>query len=429
MRYDQISSELFIHNRKRFTAQLKSNSMAIFNSNDIMPTNGDGTMGFKQNSDIFHLSGVDQEESILVLFPDCRTEKHREILFVKETSELIAIWEGAKLTKEQATDISGIKTVYWTSQFETILKGLMNEAENIYLNSNEHTRSGNEVETRDERFTKWMLEKYPLHHYNRSTAIMHDIRAIKHEVEIQLIQQACNITEKAFRRILKYIKPGVWEYEIEAEIIHEFIRNKSRGFAYTPIIGSGHSACVLHYIENNKQCKDGDVILMDFGSEYANYASDMTRCVPVNGKFTERQKAVYNAVLKVMKEATNMLAPGLLFEDYNKEVGKIMTKELIGLGLLTETDVKTQDPNNPAYRKYFMHGTSHFLGIDVHDVGYFNKPIQENMCFTVEPGIYIPKENLGIRLENNIIVKSGGNNDLMKNIPLEADEIETLMNS
>lgn len=428
MKYEQIDRNLFIRNRKNFTTQLPAKSLAVFNANDIMPTNADGHMPFRQNNDLFHLSGVDQEESILVIFPDSSAEKHREVLFLKETSELIAIWEGAKLTKDQAYEVSGIRTVYWLDQFESIFKGLMSEAQQVYLNTNEHLRAKIVVETRDDRFTDWCKEHYPLHTYMRAAPIMHDIRSIKDEVEIALIQQACNITEKGLRRLLGFIKPGVMEYEIEAELMHEFLRNRSRGFSYEPIVASGLSACVLHYIENNKECKDGDVILMDFGAEYANYASDLTRSIPVNGRYTQRQKDVYSAVLRVMKSATNMLRPGTSLTEYHKEVGLMMEKELIGLGLLDQTDIKNQDPNWPAYKKYFMHGTSHYLGLDVHDVGSWTEPIRPGMVFTCEPGIYIPEENLGIRIENDILVTDGDPDDLMKNIPIEIDEIESLMN-
>ena len=428
MKYHPIDRNLFIENRKNFVKRLKPKSIAIFNSNDIMPTNADGTMAFRQNNDLFFLSGVDQEESMLVIFPDAADSAHREILFLKETSELIAIWEGAKLNKEQAFEVSGIRTVYWLDQFERVFRGLMREAEHVYLNSNEHTRAVVEVETREARWNKWCQETYPLYEYERSAPIMHDLRAIKHQVEVDMIQTACNITEKGLRRLLGFIKPGVWEYEIEAELMHEFLRNRSRGFAYTPIIASGFNACVLHYIENNQQCKDGDVILMDFGAEYGNYASDLTRCLPVNGRFTPRQRDVYEAVLRVMKGATNMLRPGTMLAEYHREVGLMMEKELLQLNLITQTDIDNQDPKWPAYKKYFMHGTSHFIGLDVHDVGDWNKPIEPGMVFTCEPGIYIREENLGIRLENDILVTDGDPNDLMANIPLEAEEIEDLMN-
>jgi len=427
-RYSKIPNQLFIQNRNNFKEHLKPNSIAIFFSNDIMPTNADGAMGFKQNSDLFYLSGIDQEESILVIFPDAKDEKHKEILFLRETNETIAIWEGEKLTKEQATEISGIKTIYWTHQFEQILRTLMYQAEYVYLNSNEHLRRYIETETAQDRWNKKIMQNYPLHKYERAAPILFKLRTIKHSIEIDLIQQACNITEKAFRRILKFVKPGVWEYEIEAEMLHETIINRSKGFAYSPIIASGRNACVLHYIENNKQCQEGEVILIDVGAEYANYASDMTRCIPVNGKFTKRQKEVYNSVLFVLKEATKLLRPGMTFEKYNAEVGRLMTEELLKLKLLTKEDIQKQTPEKPAYKKYFMHGTSHFLGLDVHDVGFFYEPMQAGMVFTCEPGIYIPEENLGIRLENDILITQNGQINLMQNIPIEAEEIETLMN-
>jgi Xaa-Pro aminopeptidase len=428
MKYLTIDKNLFIENRKRFNEKLKSNSLAVFNSNDIMPTNADGTMPFRQNNDLFYLSGVDQEESILVIFPGAKNKSHREILFLKKTSEEIAIWEGAKLSKEQAYEVSGIKTVFWLEEFNVVFNSLMGECEHVYLNSNEHARAVVEVETRDARFIKWCLKKYPLHEYERSAPIMNELRMVKSSIEVDLIKKACNITEKGLRRILPFIKPGVMEYEIEAELIHEFVRNRSRGFAYTPIIASGFNACVLHYIDNNKECREGDVILIDVGAEYANYASDLTRCVPVSGKFTQRQKDVYNAVLRVMRAATKMLTVGNLLDEYHKEVGKVMEKELIDLGLLNADEVARQNPEKPLYKKYFMHGTSHFLGLDVHDVGDKNKPFTAGMVFTCEPGIYIREENLGIRLENDILITEEGPVDLMAEIPIEVEEIEKLMN-
>ena len=427
MKYHAIDSTLFVENRKKFRNGLKPNSMALFVSNDIMPTNADGSMGFRQNSDLFYLSGIDQEETILVLFPDVKDGRHKEILFVRETSELIAIWEGAKLTKAQANAASGVDNVYWFHEFDKIMKPFFAQAEHLYLNSNEHTRRSIETETAQQRFNRTIMSMYPLHRYERSAPIMHRIRAIKSTQEIDLIQQACDITEKGFRRLLNFIKPGVWEYEIEAELIHEFVRNRSQGWAYGPIVASGKNACVLHYVENNQQCKDGDVILLDVAAEYANYASDLTRALPVNGRFTKRQREVYDAVLRVHRAAVKMLLPGQTFDKYNKAVGEHMTEELLKLGLLKQEDVKGQDPNWPAFKKYFMHGTSHFLGLDVHDVGFFHEPMQPGMVFTVEPGIYIPEEGLGIRLENNILITTNGQQDLMKNIPIEAEEIEQLM--
>ncbi|MES2760938.1 MAG: aminopeptidase P family protein [Bacteroidota bacterium] len=428
MKYSAIKKELFIDNRKNFCKYLKPNSLALFVSNDILPTNADGSLGFIQNSDLFYLTGVDQEDTILMIFPDVKDGKHKEVLFIKETSELIAIWEGAKLTKEQATEVSGIEHVYWHHEFEKVFKGFAFQAENFYLNSNEHTRRYIDMETAETRFNNKLRAQFPLHRVERSAPIMHKIRSVKHPIEIELMQQACNITEKGFRRLLSFTKPGVMEYEIEAELIHEFVRNRSRGFAYGPIVASGANACVLHYVENNRACKDGDVILLDVAAEYANYASDMTRAIPVNGKFTKRQRQVYDAVLRVMKAATGMLKVGNTFEKYNKAVGDLMTEELLQLGLIKSDEVKNQNPAWPAYKKYFMHGTSHFIGLDVHDVGFFAEPMQIGNAFTVEPGIYIPEENLGIRLENNIVITAAGNDDLMKNIPLEADEIESLMN-
>ena len=429
MKYLPIDRQLFINNRSRFVKYLKPKSLAVFNSNDIFNTGADSTLPFKQHRDIFHLSGVDQEESILVIFPDCNNKLHREILFLKETNDHIAVWEGEKLTKKKATKLSGIKTVYWLNQFETMFRQLVIESENVYLNSNEHLRNNSEMETREDRFIKKFKSDFPNHLISRSAPIMHLIRSVKDPIEIQLMQKACDITEKGFRRILGFIKKGIMEYEIEAELIHEFLRNRSNGFAYTPIIASGSSACVLHYIENNKSCNDKEVILMDFGAEYANYSSDLTRCVPVNGKFTKRQKEVYDAVLKVKKEATKLLKPGLLLNQYHQMVGEIMEKELVDLGLISKNDILNQDPKWPAYKKYFMHGTSHYIGLDTHDLGSWKEPIKENMVFTVEPGIYIPEEGLGIRLEDDVVIqKKGEPLNLMKNIPIESEEIEELMN-
>jgi Xaa-Pro aminopeptidase len=427
MKYSAIDPNLFIENRKRFAASLKPNSIAVFTSNDIMPTNADGSMGFVQNSDLFYLTGVDQEETILVIYPEAKNNSHREVLFVRETNETIAIWEGAKLNAADATKVSGIKNVMWSSNFDSFLKSVIFQAENIYLNSNEHARRYIDTETAEMRLNRNILSKYPLHKVERSSPIMHKLRAIKSKQEIELIQQACNITEKGFRRLLGFVKPGVMEYEIEAELVHEFVRNRSRGFAYGPIIASGFNACVLHYVENNKECKAGDVILLDVAAEYGNYASDLTRCLPVSGKFTPRQKEVYNAVLRVMKGATAMLTVGNNIPDYHKAVGQLMEKELVDLKLISMDDIKNQSAEWPAYKKYFMHGTSHFLGLDVHDVGDFNRKLEEGMVFTCEPGIYIREESLGIRLENDILVTAKGPVDLMKNIPLEADEIEALM--
>ncbi|MCD8404178.1 aminopeptidase P N-terminal domain-containing protein [Tenacibaculum dicentrarchi] len=429
MKYDPINSSLFIENRKNFMAKMKPNSVAVFNSNDVYPVSADSMLPFEQHRDIFFLSGVDQEESVLLLFPNCPKEHLREVLFVRETNEHIAVWEGAKLTKEKAFATSGIKSVYWLQDLEKVLAEIMALAENVYINTNEHYRASVETETREARFTKWLLAKYPAHSVAKSNPILQHLRSLKNPIELALIQKACDITEKGFRRVLDFIKPGVWEYEIEAEYIHEFIRNRSKRFAYTPIVASGNNANVLHYIENNQQCKAGDLILMDVGAQYANYASDMTRTVPVSGRFSERQKAVYNAVNHVKNEATKLLVPGTIWADYHKEVGKIMTSELLDLKLIDKADVQNEDPNWPAYKKYFMHGTSHHMGLDTHDYGLLHQPMQANMVFTVEPGIYIPEEGFGIRLEDDVVIQENGAPfNLMRNIPIDADEIESIMN-
>ena len=428
MKYLPIDNKLFIKNRKKFTAQMKPNSLAVFNSNDIYPISADSTLPFEQQRDIFYLSGVDQEESILVLFPDAPKENHKEILFLKETNEHIAVWEGEKLTKEAALKTSGIKTVYWLQEMEKIMFEIMTQCDTVYINTNEHYRANVETETREDRFTKWLKEKYPAHSVAKSNPILQRLRSVKEQIEIDLMQQACDITEKGFRRVLNFVKPNVWEYGIEAEFMHEFLNNRSRKFAYTPIIASGNNANVLHYIENNQQCKAGDLILLDVGAEYANYSSDMTRTIPVSGKFTKRQKDVYNAVNRVKDAATKLLVPGALWAEYHIEVGNLMTSELLGLGLLDKTDVKNEDPDWPAYKKYFMHGTSHHMGLDTHDYGILTEPIKANMVFTVEPGIYIPAEGFGIRLEDDVVVQAKGEPfNLMKNIPIEVEEIEDLM--
>ncbi len=430
MKYDPISNQLFIKNRVKFTAQMKSKSIAVFNSNDVFTTGADSTLPFHQHRDLFYLSGVDQERSMLVLFPDAINPDHREVLFVTETNEHIAIWEGAKLSKEQATATSGIKNVKWLSDFDKVFFDLMTEAETIYFNTNEHYRQSVELESREDRFIKRVKADFPAHNWAKSSPILQELRGVKESEEIDLMQTACGITEKGFRRILNFVKPGVMEYEIEAEWMHEFLRNRSKGFAYTPIIGSGYNACVLHYIENNQVCKAGDMLLMDIGAEYANYASDMTRTIPVSGRFTDRQRAVYNAVNRVKDEATSMLVPGTIWADYHKEVGKVMTSELLGLGLIDKADVQGEDPNWPAYKKYFMHGTSHHIGLDTHDYGALKTPMKSNMVFTVEPGIYIPEEQMGIRLEDDVVIQDTGKPfNLMRNIPILAEEIEDLMNS
>ena len=430
MKYLPIDSNLFKRNRSKFVSQMLPNSIAVFNSNDIFSTGADSTLPFYQHRNIFYLSGVDQEESILVLNPNANNPAHKEILFLKETNDHIAIWEGAKLNKDQAKSSTGIQSVYWLDEFETIFSKLMTNVDKVYFNNNDHYRKAVEMQTREDRFLIWLKSNYPKHKIEYSFPIMEKLRGVKEPEEIELIQKACDITEKGFRRVLKFLKPGVMEFHVEAEYSHEFLRNRSKGFAYTPIIASGYNACVLHYINNNMQCKDGDMLLMDVGAEYANYSSDMTRTVPINGRFTDRQKSVYQAVLNVKNEASKMLIPGTIWEEYHVEVGKLMTSELISLGLLDKSDIQNQDHKNPAYKKYFMHGTSHHMGLDTHDYGDLKTPMVANMVFTVEPGIYIPDENLGIRLEDDVVIKNSGTPiNLMKSIPIEIEEIEEIMNS
>jgi len=430
MKYDLIDNSLYTKNRKNFMSKMKPNSLAVFNSNDIYPISADSTMPFQQARDIFYLSGVDQDKSILVLFPDAPNKKHREILFLTETNDHIAVWEGEKLTKEKAFETSGIKTVYWLKEFEKVFFEIMTQSETIYFNTNEHYRANVETQTREARFIEWCKQKYPAHQVAKSNPILQRLRSVKDPIELEQMQKACDITEKGFRRTLGFVKPGVWEYQIEAEMMHEFLYNRSQGFAYTPIIASGNNANVLHYVENNQQCKAGDLILLDTGAEYANYSSDMSRTIPVSGKFSARQKDVYNAVNRVKNDAQKMLVPGTIWADYHVEVGKLMTSELLGLGLLDKADVKNEDPEWPAYKKYFMHGTSHHIGLDTHDYGILTEPMQANQVFTVEPGIYIPAEGFGIRLEDDLVIQEKGEPfNLMRNIPIEADEIEDLMNS
>tara|TARA_R110002167_G_scaffold263017_1_gene469674 strand:+ start:4439 stop:5740 length:1302 start_codon:yes stop_codon:yes gene_type:complete len=428
MKYTQISSELFIKNRKKFMARMLPKSIAVFNSNDVYPISADSTMPFEQHRDIFYLSGADQEETILLLCPDAMDKKHREILFVRETNDHIAVWEGAKLTKAKATEISGVRTIYWLEDFDRVFFDLMTEVATIYFNTNEHYRQAVVTQTREDRFILECKRKFPAHGVAKSNPILQDIRGVKEVEEIALMQTACNITEKGFRRLLGFIKPGVWEYEIEAELLHEFIRNRSKGFAYTPIIASGNNANVLHYIENNQQCVAGEMILMDVAAEYANYSSDLTRTVPISGKFTPRQKEVYQSVLKVKNEATEMLVPGTIWAEFHKEVGKIMTSELLELGLLDKADIQNENKESPAYKKYFMHGTSHHIGLNTHDYGELKTPMKANMVFTVEPGIYIPEEKMGIRIEDDVVIQEkGAPFNLMANIPIEVAEIEDLM--
>src|ERR1700712_3666315 len=429
MKYLPVNEHLFTNSRKNFVSRIKANSIAIFNSNDEFPRSGDQNFQFKQNADFFYLTGIDQEQSILLLFPDCPNSLYREVLFLRQTSEHIAVWEGHKYTKEEAKQASGIANVYWLSEFDTILHSIINYAENIYINTNENDRFSFAVPYRDLRVLEDLRSKYPLHHYERSALIMRDLRVVKSDIEIELTKVACGITRDAFIRVLKFVKPGVAEYEIEAEVTHEFLRQRATGHAYSPIIASGTNANVLHYIDNNQVCKDGDLVLFDFAAEYANYNADMTRTIPVNGRFTKRQRDVYDAVLRVMRGAISLIQAGTTLTDYQEEVGKIMTGELIGLKLLDKHDVEKQDPKMPLYKKYFMHGTSHHLGLDVHDFASRYKPFEAGNILTCEPGIYIAQEGLGIRLENNILITKDSNIDLMADIPVEAEEIEDIMNA
>lgn len=427
MRYQPLPADLFVENRQRLYAKLPPNSLVIVHANDVLPTNADGSLPFIQNSDQFYLSGVDQEETILVLFPGAQDPKQREMLFVRETNETIAVWEGEKLTKEQATQRSGIQRVHWLTDFETQFRSVMCQADHVFLNSNEHIRATIPTETRETRFTRRCMHEYPLHGYRRLAPLMHELRVIKSKHELTALNEAIRITGDGFNRLLKFVKPGVQEFEIEAELSHEFIRQKARGFAYTPIIASGANACVLHYITNHCQCQDGELLLLDVAANYGNYNADLTRTIPVNGKFTTRQRQVYDAVLRVFKQCCKILRPGVIIREYQEQVGLIMQEELLGLGLITKEDIAKQDPDKPAYKKYFPHGTSHPLGIDVHDVGHMWKPVQPGMVFTVEPGIYIREEKLGVRLENNILIGETVNTDLMAHIPIEADDIEAAM--
>ncbi|MGB0443415.1 MAG: aminopeptidase P family protein [Flavobacteriaceae bacterium] len=427
MKYTPLPASVFSQHRQQFMAQLKPNSIAVFNSNDIYPISADSTLPFAQHRDLFYLTGIDQEETVLILYPDAKDPAQHEMVFVRETNAHIAIWEGYKLTKEETTKLSGIETVLWTDNFEKTFLELAKQVDHIYINTNEHYRAKVETQTREDRFINWCKEQFPKHTYEKSNFILQALRSVKDPKEIAQIQHACDITEKGFRRILSFVKPGVWEHEIEAEFAHEFLRNRSKGFAYTPIIASGANSNVLHYIENCRQCKEGDVLLLDVGAEYGNYSSDMTRTIPVSGQFTPRQRTVYDAVLKVKNEATQLLQPGVLWKEFHKEVGKLMSSALVDLGLLTKKEVAE---NAEAYKKYFMHGTSHHLGLDTHDYGLLDKPMQANMVFTVEPGIYIPDEGFGIRLEDDVVVQSSGApKNLMANIPIDPDEIEALMNT
>ena len=429
MKYNPVDSLLFKRNRENFISKLKFNAIALFNSNDQYLRSGDQTFPFRQNSDLFYLTGIDQEESILLLFPDCPNLAYKEVLFIRQTSDLIRVWEGHKYTKEQAAEVSGITKVYWLDEFWAVLSSIINYSEAIYLNTNENDRSTEEISTRDWRFIVTLKSRYPLHEYKRAAPILRELRAVKSEIETELTKRACRITKDAFTRVLKLVKPGVKEYEIEAEIIHEFIRQGATGHAYSPIIASGANATILHYNDNNQVCKDGEVILFDFGAEYANYNADLSRSIPVNGRFTERQRDVYKSVLHVFKEAKKMLISDTIWNEYQTEVGKIMSDQLVQLGLFTKFDVERQNPEMPLYKNYFMHGTSHHLGLDVHDFASRYRPFEPGNILTCEPGIYIKEEGLGIRLENDILITSDGNIDLMADIQIELEEIEDIMNA
>jgi len=429
MRHKKIDPSLFINNRKNLVGHLKPNSLVVLNANDIMPTNGDGVMPFRQNSDLFYLSGIEQEETILILYPNAPKEEWKELLFLKETNEHIMVWEGQKYTVENAMNTSGIAHIHWLAAFSSIFSTLMGQADHVYLNTNEHTRAVLEVQTRDARFLEWCQKKYPLHKYERLAPLMQHLRAVKSVLELNLIREACHITEKGFRKILPCIKPGMMEYEIEAVLIGEFTRHRSKGFAYDPIIASGANACVLHYVANHHPCQPGDTILLDVGAEYANYKADLTRVVPVSGCFTQRQRAVYKAVLRIMRQAQQLLVSGNNLITYHQQVGEVVEQELIGLGLLDRTDIKNQDLHHPAYKKYFMHGTSHHIGLDTHDVGDVYRKFEPGMVFTIEPGIYIREEGLGVRLENIFLMREEGLEDLTASMPIELEEIEALMHS
>ena len=429
MRYEAINPELFKLNRKNFSKQMKKNSLAVFVSNDIITRSADSAYKWRQNPDMFYLSGIDQEETFLILFPDAPEEKYKEVLFVRRTNEYLSWWEGKKHSESEASRISGVETVLWSDQFDNIFNMLMHYTENVYLNTNEHDRSISMGEATEVKFARKVMGNFPLHKYERSSPIMHQLRSVKSSYEVALLNRAIDITRKGFIRTLKTIKPGIWEYEVEAALTHEYIINRGTGHAYEPIVASGQNACVLHYITNDSQCKAGDLLLMDCAAEYANYNADLTRTVPVSGKFTKRQKNVYNAVLRVHREAKDMMKVGMALNELNQSVGKIMEAELVKLRLLTLGAIRKQDPNSPAYKKYFPHGTAHFLGLDVHDVGNRFEKLKAGAVLTCEPGIYIREENMGIRIENNILVTSGKPIDLMANIPIEADEIEEIMNA
>lgn len=428
MRHAPIPAALFIENRARLAKSLGPNSIAFVNANDILPTNADGSLRLVPNSDLFYLTGVQQEESILVIYPDADDPKHREMLFLRETSELIAIWEGHKLTKDEARQLTGIQQIHWLSEFPSLYRRLMCEADHVYLNSNEHKRAMCEVESRESRFVARVMEEYPLHQYHRLARELHRLRAVKSDLEVQLIREACALTRTGFERVARFVRPGVTETEVEAEFIHEFTRGGG-GFAYTPIIASGANACVLHYIENDRPCGDGELLLLDVAAQRACYMSDLTRTIPVNGRFTPRQRRVYDAVLRVLRGCSAGLRPGKRVREWQKEAEEMIERECVNLGLLTMEQIRQQAADKPAFKEFFMHGVGHPIGLDVHDVGLTTEPMQEGWVMTVEPAIYLPKEGFAVRLENDVVVKAGGNVDLMEDIPIEAEAIEELMAS
>jgi Xaa-Pro aminopeptidase len=426
MRYSLVDQKLFIGNRERLKKLLLPNSLAVVNANDVPPTNADGTLAMPPNADLFYLSGIEQEQSILLIYPDADDEKHREVLFLREPTPDVEVWEGHKLTKAEARQLSGIRRIEWLSEFPAIFHRALCDCEHVYLNSNEHPRAVIEVESRDARFVAETRERYPLHDYQRLARLMHRLRAVKSKTELTLLKQACDLTEKGFRRVLQFVRPGVHEFEVEAEFAHEFIRDGGR-FAYLPIIASGPNACGLHYVSNAARCESGDLLLLDVAASYGNYNADMTRTIPVNGRFTRRQRQVYEAVLRVLRASIKRLVPGKKIKDWRAEGEMLIEKELLNLRLLTPRDIKRQDREQPAFKKYFMHGLGHPLGLDVHDLGFTNEPIQAGWVMTCEPAIYIREEGLAVRLENDVLVTENGPVDLMANIPIEPDEIEACM--
>lgn len=427
MRPNYTQPDFFSTNRTRFTAKLEKSSIAVFHSNHQMPTNADGSLPFVQNSDLFYLTGINQEDTSLLLFPDASNPRFREVLFVRYADEHVLTWEGHKLSKEEARQRSGIETVLWHSEFNNFFRSLVFEAQQIYLNANEHKRASSAIKNKDELFIGWCKDNFPLHTFKRAAPILHELRAIKQSFEVNQIQIACDITHKGFERIATFIKPGVYEYELEAELSHEFIKNGAKGFAYEPIIASGPDSCVLHYTTNHKACRDGDIVLLDIAAEYGNYKSDLTRVLPVNGRFTARQKQVYQAVLNMFHFAKTKLTPSTSFEEYTSAIGEVAQEELLKLGVLTSEEVKKQTRDKPLYKKYFMHGVSHFLGLDVHDVGNMVGSFKPGMVLTCEPGIYIKEEGIGVRLENDLLITENEPTDLMAKIPIEIEEIEDLM--